>query len=52
MLGIDNDVKKDLLQLKIVSHDFWQVGGKLGIDLDVAYPLLIGTQLQYLLNSG
>ncbi len=52
MLGIDDDVDKDLLQLKTVCHDFRQVRGKVSIDLDVVYLLFIGTPLQCLLYNA
>ncbi|MBA7591677.1 hypothetical protein ES708_33837 [subsurface metagenome] len=51
MLGIDDNVKEHLLQLKIVSHDLGQVRGKAAFDRDIFHPLLVGTQFQHLLDN-
>ena len=48
---IDDNVEKDLLQLRIVSHDGGEFGVKAGINPDIIYPLLIGAQFQHFAQS-
>ena len=44
LLGIGNDVEEYLLQLGTISHDLWQVRGKMGIDLNIIRLMFVVTQ--------